>query len=313
MSEVTHTIKVVARRTGLSPHVIRVWERRYGAVRPERTGTNRRLYTEAEVNRLTMLGQATAAGHSISSIAGLPDDELEKLVSPARTAVVLPIGGTPELSPETLVERCMAASRALDSEELLRVLQSGNLQLGTQGLLQRVIAPFSQELGILWRNGEISAAHEHFATGVIRTFLSKWVTQFAAQRSAPGLVVSTLSGQLHELGALLVYAAATNIGWRVTYLGASLPAAEIAGAALQNGARAIALSLVYPEDDPGIRGELHRLRELVGADLPILVGGRAAHAYRSAVHDIGAVLMTDLNDLCSTLDGLRTQLPRQAV
>ena len=313
MSEVTHTIKVVARRTGLSPHVIRIWEKRYGAVRPERTGTNRRLYSEAEVNRLTLLRQATALGHSISSIAGLPNEELEKLISPATSAVVVPMGGQSDPSPENMVERCLAASRALDSEELLRVLQSGNLQLGTQGLLQKVIAPFSQELGILWRNGEISAAHEHFATGVIRTFLSKWVTQFAAQRSAPVLVVSTLSGQLHELGALLVYAAATNIGWRVTYLGASLPATEIAGAALQNGARAIALSLVYPEDDPGIRGELQRLRELVGSDLPILVGGRAANAYRSAVHEIGAALMTDLNHLCAALDGLRSPLPKQAV
>ena len=74
--------------------------------------------------------------------------------------------------------------------------------------------------------------------------------------NAPVLVVATPSGQLHELGALLVGAAAANLGWHVTYLGASLPAAEIAGAALQNRARAVALSLVYPEDDPTLEDEL---------------------------------------------------------
>ena len=75
------------------------------------------------------------------------------------------------------------------------------------------------------------------------------------------LVVATPAGQIHELGALLVGAAAANLGWHVTYLGASLPAAEIAGAARQNRARAVALSLVYPEDDPRLEGELTRLRE----------------------------------------------------
>src|SRR3954453_16918076 len=86
------------------------------------------------------------------------------------------------------------------------------------------------------------------------------------------LVVATPNGQLHELGALLASAAASNLGWLVTYLGASLPAAEIAGAARQNQARAVALSLVYPEDDQKLEGELFRLRESLPAEVTLLVG-----------------------------------------
>ena len=119
------------------------------------------------------------------------------------------------------------------------------------------------------------------------------------------LVVATPAGQIHELGALLVGAAAANVGWHVTYLGASLPAAEIAGAARQNRARAVALSLVYPEDDPRLEGELTRLHDSLPAEVTLLVGGRAMPAYRAALEKIDATPLEDLTHLCATLDELR--------
>ncbi|MBM3756002.1 MAG: cobalamin B12-binding domain-containing protein [Acidobacteria bacterium] len=79
-------------------------------------------------------------------------------------------------------------------------------------------------------------------------------------------------GQLHELGALLAGAAAANLGWHVTYLGPSLPAAEIVGAARQNHARAVALSLVYPEDDPRLAVELAALRQSLPPEIALLAG-----------------------------------------
>ena len=173
------------------------------------------------------------------------------------------------------------------------------------GLLQRVIAPLAQTIGELWRDGSITAAHEHFASAVIRIFLGHAAKPFAGSDSAPVLIVGTPAGQIHELGALLVSAAAANLGWHVTYLGASLPAAEIAGAARQNRARAVALSLVYPEDDPRLEGEISRLRESLPTEVTLLVGGRAMPAYREALDKIGATQIKDLAHFCSTLDELR--------
>ena len=172
-------------------------------------------------------------------------------------------------------------------------------------MLQRVIAPLAQTIGQLWRDGVITAAHEHFASAVIRILLGHAAKPFAGSDSAPGIVVATPAGQIHELGALLVGAAAANLGWHVTYLGASLPAAEIAGAARQNHARAVALSLVYPEDDARLESELTRLRELLPADVVVLAGGRAMPAYREVLEAIGATQMHDLTHFCVTLDDLR--------
>jgi DNA-binding transcriptional MerR regulator/methylmalonyl-CoA mutase cobalamin-binding subunit len=306
MTDAHQAIKVVARRTGLSAHVIRIWEKRYGAVEPERTVTNRRLYSDEQIERLSLLRDVTQAGHSIGHVAKLPTGKLRELARESH--------GTNGPAPRTLpavpaapafLDECIAAVKALDSRALEETLKRAATDLGAQGLLQRVVAPLAQTIGALWRDGIITAAHEHFASAVIRIFLGHAAKPFGAMDNAPVLVVATPAGQLHELGALLVGAAAANLGWQVTYLGASLPAAEIAGAAHQDRARAVALSLVYPEDDPQLDGELTRLRELLPPEVVLLTGGRAMSAYCDTLEKIGAVQMKDLAHLCATLDDLR--------
>ncbi len=303
MANAHQAIKVVALRTGLSAHVIRIWEKRYGAVEPERTGTNRRLYSDEQVERLSLLRDVTRAGHSISHVAKLPAGKLRQLAGESHGTNST--GSRPPAPAPTFLDECLAAVKSLDSLALEATLKRASTELGAHGLLQLVVAPLAQSIGDLWREGIITAAHEHFASAVIRIFLGDAAKPFAGSENAPVVVVATPSGQLHELGALLAGAAAANVGWHVTYLGASLPAAEIAGAARQSRARAVALSLVYPEDDPRLHGELKRLRELLPAEITLLVGGRAVPAYRDALDQIGALQMKDLAHLCATLDDLR--------
>ena len=110
---------------------------------------------------------------------------------------------------------------------------------------------------------------------------------------------------MHELGAMLVVVTASNLGWRVTYLGPCVPAEEVAGAALQNASRAVALSLVYPEDDPYLGAELARLRQMLPAEVLILIGGRAAPAYSQVLESIGAIPIRNLGELQIRLDAIR--------
>ncbi|HLH55057.1 MAG TPA: MerR family transcriptional regulator [Verrucomicrobiae bacterium] len=306
MTDAHHSIRAVVRRTGLSAHVIRIWEKRYGAIRPERTPTNRRLYSDEQIERLHLLRELTRDGHSIGAVANLPLGQLKQMASKGGSAADSRTPAQP-----SLLDECIRAVRGLDAEALEGALKRGAVELGAQGVLQRVIAPLTQKIGDLWCNGTITAAHEHFASAVIRVFLGHASRSFAATQSAPALVVGTPSGQLHELGALLAGAAAENLGWHVTYLGPGLPAAEIAGAATQSRARAVALSLVYPEDDPKLEGELMRLRELLPRGLPLLVGGRAAPAYESALIKIAALQIKDLDHLCSVLASLRKPASKQ--
>jgi MerR family transcriptional regulator, light-induced transcriptional regulator len=271
------TISMAAKRSELTPHVIRVWEKRYGALRPERTATNRRIYSEAPIERLSLLKDLREKGHSIGQVARLPVNRLRKrcIGSTATIRIRADVA-----APLAFGDECIAAVAALDARALEDALKRSSLALRAQGLLQNVIAPLIRAIGDGWRDGTLTAAHEHFACPVTPLFLGAAAQSFAGTEHAPGVVVTTPARQLHELGPLLAGAAACHLGWKVTYLGPSRPAAEIASAAIQNRARAVALSLVYPEDDPHLDSELLTLRRFLPDRVELIGGGRAAPAYR---------------------------------
>jgi len=303
MDEVPMTIRAAAQRTGLSAHVIRVWERRYGAIVPARTASRRRLYSAGEVERLLLLSRLTQEGRSIGTIARLSTEVLRGLAGAAPSSS--PSGLASLSSDAGMLEQCLGAVRGLDAVLLETTLTRAEVRLGSQGMLRRIAAPLCQALGDQWREGLISAAHEHMASAVLQAFLLRLTRVHSLGGSAPTLMCATPSGQVHELGALLVSATAANLGWKVVYLGASLPAAEIAGAVQQHQARALALSLVYPEDDPRLPEELLRLGVLLPGTCAVIVGGRAISSYMDSLERIGAQVCQDLIQLGAVLDELR--------
>lgn len=306
MSDAQCPIQLAARLTGLTTHVIRIWEQRYRAVEPARTPGNHRLYSQNDIERLGLLKEVTQAGHNISQVARLSNDELRALVANAPGLELKASQSTTgTTAPNAWLDACLSSVQSLDGRTLDATLKRATTALGTQGVLHRLVAPLTQTLGDLWREGKISVAHEHLATGHLRAFLANLAMPFGGSDSAPVLVVATPSGQLHEMGALLVAAMAGHLGWQVTSLGSSLPALEIAGAAWQKRARAVALSLVYPEDDANLAGELTLLSESLPPETALLVGGRAMPAYRETLVRLGAILVGDLIQLGLALDGLR--------
>ena len=307
-----HPIKVVARQTGLSPHVIRVWEKRYGTVQPRRSGGNQRLYSEEDVQRLSLLKQAIDAGHSIGSITHLPLPQIRSLLSGVSHDAAVsdsrhPQAPTPPRARDAgqLTEAAMDAVARMDSSDLERTLEEGAVTLGQGALLSQVVAPLVQQIGDEWRKGSLTIAHEHLASAVIRTFLVHAARPLAVHASAPVLLATTPAGQLHEIGAALAASAASNRGWRVIYMGASLPAEEIVSAARHNHARVVALSIVHPSDDPHLPDELRRLRRLLPATTHLVVGGRAVDGYRNTLQEIHATICGSLGDLTASLDALR--------
>jgi len=309
VSEAWFPIDMASKRSGLSVHVIRIWEKRYGAVTPRRTATNRRLYSDGDVRRLCLLRRAVESGYRIGVIAKIPDRKLLSLLAdqPSSETRHSRVRGVDSMDPARLFQdTAVAAVKELDSERLRDVLERALLALGAQGLLARVIAPLAHTVGELWQDGGLTAAHEHFLSGAIKVFLGQVTGQFVLPDNAPVLIVATPAGQIHELGAVLAGTAAANAGWRVTYLGPSLPAAEIAGAAAQQQARAIALSIVYPPDDPALARELVDLRRFAPESTEIIIGGRAAPSYEKNLKNLGAHRSADLDQLITILAKLRT-------
>ena len=310
MSNVLHTINIVAKRSGLTPYVIRIWERRYQCIVPERTETNRRLYTEDDIYRLKLLKQATDLGCRIAQIASMDVRQLEKLIEdshPDHSDASLNGGRRMAISqhdaaPSGLVDHLLRCVETFQVDEMERTLKEAMVRMGHQGVLCKVVAPLSHAMGEAWENGRLTIAHEHAATAFLKNFMLSASRSFLVPDSAPRMVVGTPPGQLHELGAILVASLATNYGWKVIYCGASVPAAELAGAVKQNNAHVLALSLVFPGSDAEAVDALHALRGYLPAPFPILAGGRAAGSYSGLLKELSVVGCEGLEKLQQTLD-----------
>ena len=319
-----HPIGVVARRTGLKQDLIRAWERRYGAVEPGRSETRRRFYSDDDIERLLLLRRVVSGGRAISQVAALGNEELQALIEtePAspyspRTARgsapgaagdetgAQPSGGLDEVA-EGFLNRSLAAAQRLDVTEMELELERASVLFSRTHLIERVLAPLMTRIGQLWHQGTLRPIHEHMASTVVRSFLGGMKGAYHPEVSAPHLVVTTPPRQRHELGALLAAATAAGEGWQVTYLGPDLPPEEIAAAARQTGARAVALSITYPPDDPLLGDDLRRLRRLLDPETALVVGGLSWPAYSPVLEEIGAFLVDDLGALRRGINKLRT-------
>ncbi|MHB1861990.1 MAG: MerR family transcriptional regulator [Gemmatimonadaceae bacterium] len=298
-----HPIGVVAERTGLTTDVLRVWERRYGAVHPDRTGGRQRFYSDADIERLRLLRLATLRGRSISQVAHLTSAALARMVEEdalgraragARGSDVTHAAGE-------YVDQALDLVRGLDALGLEWLLRRTSAVLGLRPFLESIAAPLMRRVGDEWHAGRLTAAQEHLATAMVRRVVTGITQTMGVAADAPRVVVATMAGERHEIGALLAAATATAEGWRVTYLGSDLPAKDIAEAALATAARAVAVSVVYPADRRQVMRELKEIRDLLPAAVRILVGGAGAAAISHDLTLAGVRVVDGLTDLAVVL------------
>jgi len=307
-------MRIVTRRTGLSAHLLRSWERRYEVVTPSRSEGGRRLYSDADIERLRLLYRATLAGRSIGQVAELSTEALTALVrldAEADAEAELANQGaqgseliTPPATAGYLAD-CIRSVERLDAPGLDATLRRAVVALPAAVLLDAVVVPLLERLGTRWREGTLRPVHGHLASAVLRRVLDRVIESASSPLGTANLVVATPAGQVHEFGALVVAAAAAAEGWRVTYLGADLPAEDIAEAAARTRARAAALSVVFPAGDAALGDELRRLRAVLPKDVTLVVGGAAASAYSEVLNEIGAERLNDLEDFRAQLRTLR--------
>jgi MerR family transcriptional regulator, light-induced transcriptional regulator len=299
--ESLYPVRVVVSRTGLTAHVLRAWERRYGAVTPQRTETNRRLYSAGDIHRLNLLRQAIDRGHSIGQLATLEEGELLKLAGSGRTA-----SATSVPVADDLFAACQHAVHEMNSERLMNLLESSTISYSQQGVFENIVLPLVHYIGDGWQSGDLRVAHEHLALSTIRTFVGNMLQNACAGSSDAVLVAGTLAGQGHEIGALIVSCLAAAQGWRPAYLGQGLPAEELVAVAETLQARVIALSFVYPGDDGRTHQQIRQLGRLTRhRGVQIIAGGRAVNGYAGTLVTIGAELIQDLNEFRRRLDSLR--------
>jgi DNA-binding transcriptional MerR regulator/methylmalonyl-CoA mutase cobalamin-binding subunit len=306
-------VRLAAVRTGLTPHVLRAWERRYGAVSPARTEGGQRLYSDLDIERLRLLRRLTDRGHAIGRIASLPIAELARLDEETGGAREGAVPSDEEGSRAHEAEQTRAqsvresiaavlrATRRLDPVELQAVLEQAAVTLGVPVFIDEVVAPALVRVGHGWAEGSVTVAQEHMATAVFRRVLG-WLFQvYGARGTAPRLVVATPPTQVHEFGALMVAISAAADGWAVTYLGPDLPVADLVSAVGQTGARAVAVSAVYVPEVADLLAALRELRAALPERVPLLVGGAASAEIAAEAEAAGVRVIASLPELRAML------------
>lgn len=302
-----YSIRTVAQMTGLSVHTIRAWEKRYGVLSPERTDSNRRVYSTQDVDHLKLLASAVNDGHSIGVVAHLSTEELAQVRGTERPPTASVAQEPATLGSDGFHSDCQRWIDELDGDRLKDTLARAGVALGFAETVNRVITPLLESVGYKWAHGTGSIAQEHLLTATVTEFLTTSQQRLRAAPDAPRILVTTPAGQIHEIGALMVCGFAALAGWQVSYLGPNLPTDEIARAAVQSRSDAIALSIVFPYQDPGLAKELRRLRLALGERTPILIGGQAAPHFSEAIEEIGATQLDSLGDLQTELARIGTR------
>lgn len=292
-----HPIAVVAARTGLTPDVLRVWERRYAAVKPGRSADGQRLYSDADVDRLRTLRRAIDAGRTVGQVVRLSPSALRKLVAEDAAARALEPAAPVTTATDELLADALARIRALDAPALDVILRRAAALMGVSAFLEDVAGPLLRRVGDEWHAGRLTVGQEHLASAVVQEVMTSAMRELASGNGAARIVVATPAGERHVAGAALVGARAAADGWNVVYLGADVPADDISAAVLATNARAVALSVVYVADRRLLVRELRSLRQRLPDDVPLIVGGAGAEAMREQLRSTGIQVAGTLGEL----------------
>jgi DNA-binding transcriptional MerR regulator/methylmalonyl-CoA mutase cobalamin-binding subunit len=294
-SEALLSVGAVVRLTGLSEHVLRAWERRYGAVIPIRTPGGTRRYRESDVKRLRLLRDAIAGGSRIGDIAGLDEAALLRRCSQdAAEAQARPVSGLREM---------LAALKDFELERAKEIVSLQLSALGPAAFAKDFVAPLMHEIGDAWESDALCIASEHLGSTIVRRALEAALRGGSRAVDAPTVLFATPPGERHEIGLLIAAIVAQAAGARPLYLGTDLPLEEIVRGADRAGVQTVAISVVnLPEATAG--AVVRDLREQLSKDVDLWVGGEAAPQAAAGIAYLGSLdeLERRVSALCAHMN-----------
>ncbi len=290
-----HRIHRVAKLTGLSRDVIRVWERRYGLVTPVRSTNRYREYTDEDVTILRFLKEELDRGQTIGALA------VEGRISLLRRMQASSIPKQEQLTPHNhLLDELVFHLTPLDKTLFERKLNGAIAVIPFDEAIQRILLPLQQRVGELWHEGRVNAAIEHYVTKVTQQKLFAAMNQLPVNEHGPRIVVACPEGESHEIGAQAAAYLASARGCQVYYLGPNLPGSDLRALCERLKPDLVLLSLTETRSDKAARPLLQELESL-STLYAVAVGGRGTRAIEHLLHESKIELLDDFTALQSRL------------
>lgn len=244
-----------ARRLGVSPELLRAWERRYGLLQPIRTDGGFRLYTDSDAERVERMKRALAEGLSAAEAAGraLADDP------------------SPGNALDGARERLLSAARSYDEASVQAILDEAFATFSLETVLRELMLPVLREVGTEWERGELEVGQEHFASTLLRERLLA-VARLWSRGSGQLAILACAPGERHDIGLIAFGLLLRSYGWRILFLGADTPLPALSAAVSSTSPQLVVVSTM----DSALLGahgtELRRLAR----SAPLVLAGAGA-------------------------------------
>ena len=268
------SIKVVSELTGLPMGTLRAWERRYGFPKPERRqGSNRRVYSSEQVDRLRVVAQALDRGYRPGDVIRMPLPALRALLEGTIEKRSVPAGG--------MVAEVATFIELLEQDDAKRINEELRLAvavLGAKRFVVELAQPLATAVGKAWEEGRIEIRQEHLMTECLTTQLRASLATHQLENGEPTVVLATLPGEPHTLGLQMVALYVALGAARPRLLGASTPPDQVIAAAHAFGAQVVGIALTEAADLGSARRDLHRLARGLPDSVALWLGGAGASA-----------------------------------
>lgn len=289
-----YTIRLAARRSGITAHTLRAWERRYGFPSPARTSGGARRYSDADIERLQLIARALDAGFRAGDVVPSSLDQLRALLGERSPARSLAAEGTRDLVTQTV-----DAAQRDEVEAVRREMRRAATLLGPKRFVTEFAQPLAVELGHRWRQGVLSIQQEHLTSDALRTRLRVLIAGYESPDGTPRVLLATLPGERHTLAMEMVALYINLCGGAASSLGTAAPIEEIAAAAakLRVDAVGVSISGSYNRDEAHAR--LVALRARLSPPIALWIGGQGALSLSGS--ELGATPFAKWSDLDAAL------------
>lgn len=285
--------------SGVKAHTIRVWEKRYGLLAPDRTGTNIRTYSLEELKVILNVAFLNQNGYKISKIAALSAADREQLVS-------------------TVASNGMAGSDILNSlklamlsfDEVLFDSVSSKFRdiHGFKALVEQVYVPLLETIGLLWQSNTICPAQEHFVSNLIRhkIIMATGSLPLNSAKRDRIFVLYLPENEIHELGLLYVDHLLRFKGERTVYLGQSVPVEDLAQVVARFDSKVVFVTLLMATPQAAeIPAFLRDLRAMLPSeDVTFWMAGSQLAKLPQIDVPVGMELHPSLSSLLKAVDSL---------
>lgn len=261
-----YAIKDLERLSGIRAHTLRIWEQRYGILKPERSDTNIRFYTSQDLKRLLNISLLNQHGFKISKIAKLTDLEIV-------TQVQLILNTFTKESDQT--SNLVLCMMELNEYKFEKAISNCIIHFGFENTIEKIVFPFMVQIGNMWQLGIVNPAQEHFISNLIRQKIIVAIDRLSPEPLAnPKTFLLYLpENELHEIGLLYCHFLVKSKGHKCLYIGQSVPFEDLIAISTIIHPEVIITSVTTPREGITIQNYVINLSESF-KQCTILLSGR---------------------------------------